>query len=294
METENKQKRIPANYRPSVDDAEWFVKYWKGLPNYSDQELALDKLFMVLCPENNCIEDILIKCSALNDFYSTNIFDIHTLARHILCLKIDERLQNGDYSLINDIANVEVNGKTHCFYSFATKYCSHHQPETYAIYDNYVEKVLLSVNKKEPFANFKKNQLKDYVTYMGAILSFRQHFGLTKYSIKELDQYLWQLGKWYYNRYGLYYKYYNREPESPFIKESVQSKFWWGEKMFVDGHLSVGYWKESGKEWLKEANEQIRNLAARLTPEQFGVVTYISALYGKWCPYDDQSWIIEY
>ena len=60
METENKQKRIPANYRPSVDDAEWFVKYWKGLPNYSDQELALDKLFMVLCPENNCIEDICI------------------------------------------------------------------------------------------------------------------------------------------------------------------------------------------------------------------------------------------
>ena len=64
--------------------------------------------------------------------------------------------------------------------------------------------------------------------------------------------------------------------------------------MVVEGHLSVGYWKESGKEWLKEANEQIRNLAARLTPEQFGVVTYISALYGKWCPYDDQSWIIEY
>ena len=147
METENKQKGIPANYRPSVEDVEWFVNYWKELPNYSDQELALDKLFMELCSENNCIEDILIKCSALNDFYSTNIFDIHTLACHILCLKIDERLQNGDYSLINDIANVEVNGKTHCFYSFATKYCSHHQPETYAIYDNYVEKVLLSLNK---------------------------------------------------------------------------------------------------------------------------------------------------
>ena len=185
---------LPEGYRPSIEDVEWFVNYWKGLPNYSDQELALDKLFMVLCPKNDCIEDILIKCSALNDFYSTNIFDIHTLARHILDLKIDERLQNGDYSLIDVIANVEVNGKVHCFYSFATKYCSHHQPEKYAIYDNYVERVLLSLNKKEPFANFKKEQLKDYATYMGAILSFRQHFGLTKYSIKELDQYLWQLG----------------------------------------------------------------------------------------------------
>ena len=35
-------------------------------------------------------------------------------------------------------------------------------------------------------------------------------------------------------------------------------------------------------------------MASRLTPEQFGVVSYISALYGKWSPYNDGKWIVEY
>lgn len=30
------------------------------------------------------------------------------------------------------------------------------------------------------------------------------------------------------------------------------------------------------------------------TPEQFGVIIYISALFGKWCPYDGQEWLLEY
>ena len=64
--------------------------------------------------------------------------------------------------------------------------------------------------------------------------------------------------------------------------------------MFITTHQNVGHWKEEGKMCLKKANEQIRELAQRLTPEQFGVVLYITALFGKWCPYDDQSWLIEY
>ena len=163
-----------------------------------------------------------------------------------------------------------------------------------AIYDSYVEKALVSLNKKEPFGNFQKNKLKDYDVYMGAILSFRQHFGFDHYSIKQLDQYLWQLGKWYFNQYGLSYKYYNREAENPYINEDYRSHFWHGEMMFVTTHQSVGGWKDEGKNWLKNATEQIKNLAARLTPEQFGVVAYISALFGKWCPYDDQLWLVKY
>lgn len=288
------KKDLPQGYIPSVKDAEWFLNYWGNLPSYSNQEKALDKLFMVLCPRNETIEDILIKCSSLNDFYSTNIFDIHTVAQHILSLHIDERLKNGDLSLVEDIANVEVNGKDHFFYSFATKYCSHHQPDKYAIYDSYVENVLVSMNKRIPFTNFKREDMKDYSIYINVIRAFQKRFGLMDYSIKQLDQYIWQLGKWYFNNYGLIYKYYNREDENSFPADDMRSKFWEGEKMFVTTHQKVGYWKEEGKKCLKIANEQIRKYAARLTPEQFGVVVYISALYGKWCPCDDQSWIIEY
>jgi hypothetical protein len=289
-----KKKDLPKDYIPSVKDAEWFLDYWKNLPSYSNQEKALDKLFMDVCKRNDNIEDILIKCSSLNDFYSTNIFDIHTVAQHILSLNIDKRLEKGDCSLVNDIAHVEVNGKDHFFYSFATKYCSHHQPGRYAIYDSYVEKVLLSMNSRKHFANFKHEEMKDYETYMSVIGAFQQKFRLMQYNIKQLDQYLWQLGKWYFNQYGLSYKYYNREDVSPFPQNDIRTFFWEGEKKFVGNHQSVGYWKEQGKEWVKTANEQIKQLASKYTPEQFGVITYMSLQYCRHCPYDDLEWILKY
>ncbi len=285
---------LPDNYRPSVKDAEWFLNYWKQQPNYADQEKALDKLFIELCPKNDCLEDVLIKCSALNDFYSTNIFNVHSLSEHILSLNIDDRLEHADLSLVKDIANVEINWETHNFYSFATKYCSHHKPHEYAIYDNYVEKVLIAINKIEPFGIFKKKELKDYDTYMYVIQAFRQHFGLEHFSIKQLDQYLWQLGKWYFNSYGPRYKYYNREDKSPYSIDDVRSKFWHGEKMFVKGNLSVGYWKASGKKFLQNANDRFKQFAEKYSPEQFGVIYYIVELYAKWCPYDSLEWIYEY
>lgn len=289
-----KKKDLPQGYIPSAKDAEWFINYWKELPSYSNHESSLKKLFKVLCPKNDNIEDILIKCSSLNDFYSTNIFDVHTVAQHILSLNIDDRLVQGDRSLVDDIAHVKVNGKDHFFYSFATKYCSHHQPEMYAIYDNYVEKVLLTMKERERFAEFNRDDLKDYKKYMDVIEAFQQTFGLTQYNIKKLDQYLWQLGKWYFNNYGLIYKYYNREDDNPYPADDICNKFWHGEMKFVTEHQKVGEWKEEGKQWLKSANEQIKQLANKYSPEQFGVITYISCLFGKWCPYDDQTWLVEY
>lgn len=290
------KKDLPKGYIPSVKDAEWFINYWNELPSYFNQEKALDKLFMDICKRNDNIEDVLIKCSSLNDFYSTNIFDIHTVAQHILSLHIDDRLEKGDLSLVDDIAHIEANGKDHFFYSFATKYCSHHQPKRYAIYDSYVEKVLVSMNCRQHkhYANFKREDLKNYETYMTVIEAFQQEFGLVEYDIKQLDKYLWQLGKWYFNQYGLIFKYYNREEESPFPQDDIRSKFWEGEKMYVTTHQNSGLWKNEGKEWLKIANDDIKLLASKYTPEQFGLITYIAFQYSKWYPSDDPIWIVEY
>lgn len=84
----------------------------------------------------------LIKVSALNDFYSTNIFSPFQVAKHIINLDIDDRLQVGDVTLVNDIAKVTMdNGKVENFYFFATKYCSHHKPIDLPIYDSYVDKL---------------------------------------------------------------------------------------------------------------------------------------------------------
>jgi hypothetical protein len=56
----------------------------------------------------------------------------------------------------------------------------------------------------------------------------------------------------------------------------------------------VTEWTNRGKEILKNADKHVVELASRYTPEQFGVIIYIEALFGKWCPYDNLDWIFEY
>ena len=188
---------------PSPAEVEKYVKRWNTLENYVLQENALDKLFFEVCKDNKDINNILIKCSALNDFYSTNIFSIFTVAKHIYTLNIDERLKSGDLSLVNDIASVNINGTSRYFYSFASKYCSHHNPESFAIYDSYVEKCLIFFNKRDHFSVFRKDDLKDYLIFNKVLIDFKSFYKLGDYNLKEIDKYLWQLGKIHFpNRYG--------------------------------------------------------------------------------------------
>lgn len=186
---------------PSPEEVLKYIDKWNGLPDYSSQERALNKLFLDLCKDNLSIENILIKCSALNDFYSTNIFKIYSVAKHILDLNIDERLAKGNLSLVDDIARVTIDGKTFNFYSFASKYCSHHRPDIYPIYDFYVDWLLCYFNKRDCFSSFKADDLKDYLTFVKVIEAFRSHYGLVDFSIKQIDQYLWLLGKECIDRY---------------------------------------------------------------------------------------------
>ncbi|MGS4870769.1 hypothetical protein [Streptococcus sp. Z556] len=188
--------------KPSGIEVGKYLKTWKNLKNYQLQEDALDKLFFELLPSNEEISDILLKVATSNDFYSTNIFSVYPVAEHILSLTIDERLKQGDVTLVNEIQNVTINGVTRKFYSFSTKYCSHHNPNEYPIYDSYVEKVLKYFRKTDKFFNFKNADLKDYQKFKNIIIAFREYYGLEEFNLKEIDQYLWQLGKKYFpNKY---------------------------------------------------------------------------------------------
>lgn len=188
--------------RPCKQEVKKYLDLWDSLDNYVLQERSLDKLFIETFPNNTEIEDILIKASALNDFYSTNIFSIFSVAKHILSLDIDKRLKTGDTTLVSEIANVEIKGKKKVFYSFATKYCSHHNPIDFPIYDSYVDKILMYFKRKDKFESFKQADLKDYSTFKNILLKFAEFYDITTYNLKDIDRYLWQLGKKYFpNKY---------------------------------------------------------------------------------------------
>ena len=179
-----------------------YLSKWKTLENYTLQEKSLTLLFHNYCPENNQLEKVLLKVSALNDFYSTNIFDTYTVAKHIINCNIDKDLKVGNESLVNKIAPVTINGKTRNFYSFASKYCSHHQSELYPIYDSYVDKMLMHFKKKDNYDSFKKQDLKDYQRFIAIIKNFQQHYNLQSFTLREIDIYLWLAGKEYFpNKY---------------------------------------------------------------------------------------------
>ena len=181
--------------RPSPDQVEQYLRAWNESERYFFEEKALDRLFFEFCPNNNSILDILLNVATLNKFYSTNIFSVYPVAKHILDLDIDDRLHFGDLSLVNDIQKVVIEGKCKNFYSFATKFCSHHKPLDYPIYDSYVEKVLLYFRKKDNFAEFVPSDLKDYEKFKSILIKFCSFYNLGKYNLKEIDKYIWQLGK---------------------------------------------------------------------------------------------------
>lgn len=181
---------------PCEKEVERYLRAWDELENYTLQERALNKLFFDTYPKNVEIEDVLVKVATLNDFYSTQIFSVYPVAKHIVELNIDKRLEQGDITLANDIASVKMeSGAEKNFYSFATKYCSHHQPTKFAIFDSYVEKVLKYFKRVDQFSEFADSDLKDYSVFNRVLEDFKAFYRLDKYNLKDLDRYLWQLGK---------------------------------------------------------------------------------------------------
>ena len=182
--------------KPGISEVTKYLKEWKKLEKYTSQERALNKLFLELLPGNSEITDILLKASCLNDFYSTNIFAIHSVAEHILSVKdLDKRLKSGDINLVSELEEVKIGDNKRYFYSFATKYCSHHNPIAFPIYDSYVEKVLVYFNEVDKFSSFKIKDLKDYRKFKGILLYFQRYYKLERFNLKEIDRYLWLLGK---------------------------------------------------------------------------------------------------
>ena len=185
---------------PSPNIIREYLEQWNKLENYTLQEKSLNYLFLELCPKNDTIESILLKVSCLNDFYSTKIFDTYSVARHILKMNIDSRLDRSDYSLVNELARVRINTTERHFYSFASKYCSHHKPDSFPIYDSFVEKMLIYYHKTDKFDNFKKGDLKTYEKFIEIIRNFQNTYGLSGFSLREIDIFLWLAGKKYFPR----------------------------------------------------------------------------------------------
>lgn len=174
-----------------------------GIHTFSEQgkvtEPAIRRLIQAF-PLNIDVSDVLLKVITINQIYSTGIFAVQAAAEIIQAANIDADLQAGVPEVVQRIERLKLTsaqGKEidRSMYSFATKYCALHQPKHFPIYDGLISDILLKYNKQENFSDFNWNALRDYPKFKNVILGFRSHFGLEAFSLREIDQFLWTLGK---------------------------------------------------------------------------------------------------
>jgi hypothetical protein len=162
-------------------------------------ERALKHLFAQF-PCNNDRAHILLKVVTLNRIYSAGIFAVYDVADHIYRQEIDAELSSGVQEVVDRIARVTIHssGKERRFWSFATKYCSWHNPDSYPIWDSRVcryfkslNRYLISVNQ----APFRDPEMwTRYREFRNLVDEFRIRYKLDLLSYKEVDMFLWKYG----------------------------------------------------------------------------------------------------
>lgn len=196
-------KKIPKrnfkDFVPSHAEADYYWHLWMTLDRYRNVEDALLRLFKPRPNDKTYLDhlDLLIKCSALNDFYSTNIYSVYRVVKHYGKFNLIKNIAEGKPSLVEDLRNVPINenGGTRDFYSFATKFCAHHNPEVYPIYDSYVDKMLRELRNRDKKLKFRNDDLKDYAKFRNILCEFRKVYGIEDLSFRKVDIMLWLGGK---------------------------------------------------------------------------------------------------
>ncbi len=191
-------------FQISQKEYEHFLGNWmKLLPQFAMQELELQE-YIKLHPDNTNKQVVSQKVYLLNKFYSTRV-PREIMVNNILDIKdLDKRLRAGDSSLVSEIAHV---GKT--YYSFATKFCSMHQPNKYPIYDSLVWSFFEYLGKQNFFSstyklfNSVKNSKNGYSNYIQIYKEFIKKSNIKNFyvSYRKVDTYIWG----YFQVYILYH-----------------------------------------------------------------------------------------
>lgn len=181
--------------RPSVKAVEDACKCFDS--DNRAAEDAVGKLF-ALFASNTDMSNVLLKVAAVNQFYSTQIFAVVDVAKHICSIgeEIDSALSRGVPEIVDRIAKVTIKEKVRNNFSFASKYCSWHQPEHYPIWDSRVDRYLRRLQGEAPFcSSFGKPDNWDYPAFRGVMECLRGTFGLQGVSFKKIDKFLYTYGE---------------------------------------------------------------------------------------------------
>ncbi len=136
----------------------------------------------------------------INTLYSTHIdaSDFAALTYGIFKIReLKNRLNAGDITLVSEIAGLlkTDDEKKKGYISFASKFCAFHNEAKFPIYDRISREMLAKINKTQSFTErFNKDKI-PYEKYVKIYNSFIKKFGLEELTYREVDKYLWSVGK---------------------------------------------------------------------------------------------------
>jgi hypothetical protein len=144
-------------------------------------------------PHNAETSHVLLKVLVLNQLYNTRInnIDVEPLAVHIAGLGIDALLGQGLPDAVGLITNCP---NLRRYLSFASKFCSWHNPAAYPIYDGNARACLWAYKKQDQFAEFHLQDLWYYEKFRVAVVAFSNHYGLNYFNFRQLDKFLFRSG----------------------------------------------------------------------------------------------------
>ena len=148
-------------------------------------------------PLNTDVRHVLLKVLVLNKLYSTMIrdIDVETVAKHIVGLANDKNLdQLLDQGSLDAVFLITACPNLKEYLSFASKFCSWHNPTAYPIYDGNVRECLWSYGKQDRFAKFRNQDLWYYQKLVETVIAFRNHYGLDSLTFKQLDKFMFRSG----------------------------------------------------------------------------------------------------
>jgi hypothetical protein len=163
-------------------------------------EQALEDLFRQY-PHNVNNPHVLLKVAALNALYYTRILAVQDIARHIYerGRDVDSALALGSPEIVDTIARVTISatGLTRWNYSFATKYCSWHNQQSYPIWDSRV-KAYLTWLRHQPSGSFisrSPDSWRHYREFVDMVKSLCHVYNLDRLSFKQIDKFLYTEGE---------------------------------------------------------------------------------------------------
>lgn len=168
-----------------------YIKEFEDREGYFVQDASATKFFHKY-PLNDEMDNVILKVNDVGDMDFHAINASLLMAQHIMKIdNLDARLANGDWALVNEIANFDYFGQKHYLGAFASKFCNLHFPNLYPIYDKLIIDVLTTYMAEKYKSSITIKDLQDYVLYSFVLKDFLAYIKFSTFNYKQIDQFFW-------------------------------------------------------------------------------------------------------